>query len=172
MSLERAYFTTKMITDDAGTISCLAWPYGKPDRVGDVIDKGAFGAIDLPLPMLAFHDLKSPIGAWTSAIDSAEGLHLSGQMLVGEVALASECHALVKKGGLRAVSVGFITKKAKARKGGGRTISEAELIECSMVPIGMHPGARVISAKTVIEAITIAEAIHRATAALYAGTKR
>lgn len=169
-ALDRAYFTTKIIADDAGVVSCLAWPYGKPDRVGDVIEKGAFGDIDLPLPMLAFHDMKSPIGAWSQATDKADGLHLSGKILVGKVAMATECHELVMSGGIRAVSVGFITKKAKPRKGGGRTISEAELIECSMVPVGMHPGARLTSAKSVIEALAIAQAINRATAALTAGT--
>jgi uncharacterized protein len=162
--MERIYFQTKFLSDDAGAVSCLAWPYGKPDRIGDVIEKGAFGAIDLPLPMLAFHDQKSPVGSWTEATDSDDGLHLKGQILVNQVSLASEVQALVKSGGIRAVSVGFITKKSKPRKGGGRTILEAELIETSLVPVGMHPGARITSAKSVVEAIRLAEAINRASA--------
>ncbi|WP_398483561.1 HK97 family phage prohead protease [Tardiphaga sp.] len=170
--MERLYFTTKIVSDDAGSVSCLAWRYGKPDRIGDVVEKGAFGDIDLPLPMLAFHDLKSPIGAWSEAIEDDDGLHLRGRVLVGKVAMATECHELVMSGGIRAVSVGFITKKSKPRKGGGRTISQAELIECSMVPVGMHPDARLTSAKSVIEALAIAQAITRATAALTAGTKK
>jgi HK97 family phage prohead protease len=170
--MERLYFTTKIVSDDAGSVSCLAWRYGKPDRIGDVVEKGAFGDIDLPLPMLAFHDLKSPIGAWSEAIEDYDGLHLRGRVLVGKVAMATECHELVMSGGIRAVSVGFITKKSKPRKGGGRTISQAELIECSMVPVGMHPDARLTSAKSVIEALAIAQAITRATAALTAGTKK
>ncbi len=167
--MDRLYYTTKIAFDDAGAVSCLAWPYGNPDRVGDVIEKGAFGTIDLPLPMLACHDLKSPIGAWHEARDTDEGLHLTGKLLIEEVTLAREVHALIKSGGMNAVSIGFITKKAKPRKGGGRTISQAELIECSAVPIGMHPGARFTTAKSVVQAIRLAEAINRATAALTKG---
>ena len=172
MTMERTYFTTKMNVDDAGAVSCLAWPYGKPDRVGDIVEKGAFGNIDLPLPMLAYHDLKSPIGAWSTAMDGDDGLHLSGKILVGKVVAATETHELVMSGGIRAVSVGFVTKKSKPRKGGGRVISEAELVECSLVAVGMNAGARLTSAKSFHQAIRFAEAIQRATAALTAGTKR
>ena len=28
--------------DEAGQIEGLAWPFGSPDRVGDMIEKGAF----------------------------------------------------------------------------------------------------------------------------------
>lgn len=164
--MDRLYYTTKIAVDDAGAVSCLAWPWGKPDRVGDVIEKGAFGAIDLPLPMLAFHDMKSPIGAWHQADDRADGLYLAGRMEVGEVAMAREVHALVKSGGVRAVSIGFRTIKASPRKGGGRIISKAELIECSAVPIGMHPDAKFKDARTVLTAIRLSEAINRATAQL------
>jgi HK97 family phage prohead protease len=132
--------------------------------MGDEIIKGAFGTVDLPLSMLAFHDMKSPIGQWHQADDREDGLHLTGKMEIDHVPMAREVHALVKSGGLRAVSIGFITKKAKPRKGGGRIISEAELVECSAVPIGMHPGSRFTSAKSVIEALRLSEAINRATA--------
>lgn len=162
--MERLYYSTKIALGDEGAVSCLAWPYGQPDRVGDVIEKGAFGTIDLPLSMLAFHDMKSPIGQWHQADDRDDGLHLTGKMEIGAVSMAREVHALVKSGGVRAVSIGFITRKSKPRKGGGRIISEAELIECSAVPIGMHPGSRFTSAKSVVEAIRLAEALNRATA--------
>lgn len=169
--MDRLYFTTKIITGDKGAVSCLAWPYGKPDRVGDVIEKGAFGDIDLPLPMLAHHDLKSPVGAWGGAEDREDGLYLNGKVLVDDVPLAAQCYALAKSGALRGVSVGFLPKKSKSRPGGGRLISKAELIECSLVTVGMHPGARLTSAKSVIEALAIAQAITRATVALTSGTK-
>lgn len=162
--MDRLYYTTKIAIDDAGSVSCLAWPYGSADRVGDVIEKGAFGTIDLPIPMLAFHDMKSPIGAWHKADDRDDGLHLTGKMLIGSVAMANEVFALVKDGGVRCVSIGFVTKQSKPRKGGGRIISKAELIECSAVPVGMHPGARFTSAKSIASALQLAMAINRATA--------
>lgn len=162
--MDRVFFTTKFAVEDTGAVACMAWAWGKPDRVGDVIEKSAFGAIDLPLPMLAFHDLKSPIGAWHQAEGRDDGLHLSGKMEIEHVALAREVHALVKSGGVRRVSIGFRTIKATPRRGGGRIISRAELIECSAVPVGMHPDARITSAKSVAQALRIAESINRAAA--------
>ncbi len=82
------------------------------------------------------------------------------------MARAREVQALVKAGAVRGISIGFITKKAKARAGGGRVISQLELFEASLVTIPMHPAARVTSAKSLVEALAIAEAINRATAAL------
>ena len=66
--------------------------------------------------MLAFHDLKSPVGAWSEATETDAGLHLKGSILVGQVALASEIHALVKSGGIRAVSIGIIIQKSESAK--------------------------------------------------------
>ncbi|TPW30314.1 HK97 family phage prohead protease, partial [Martelella alba] len=41
--MERFFIETKLaITDDSGAIEGLAWPFGTPDRIGDVIEKGAF----------------------------------------------------------------------------------------------------------------------------------
>lgn len=164
--MDRLHFTTKFMADEAGAVSCRAWQWNHADRIGDQIEKTAFGNIDLPLPMLAFHDLKSSIGAWHEAKIDDEGLHLSGKILVGKVALADEIHSLIMEGGIRAVSIGFITHKATPRKGGGRTIHKAELIECSAVPVGLHPGARFTAAKSVVEALRLAQAINRATAQL------
>ncbi len=40
--MDRLEFKSVLTVDDAGTISGVAWPFGTPDRVGDVIDRGAF----------------------------------------------------------------------------------------------------------------------------------
>ena len=38
--------------DDTGTVTGVAWPFGSPDSVGDVIEKGAFAfAKSLPMVM-------------------------------------------------------------------------------------------------------------------------
>jgi HK97 family phage prohead protease len=162
----RIEFKAKLAVDDAGAITALAWPFAKPDRIGDVITKGAFAKASLPIPMLFGHDFNDPVGAWHTATEDAEGLRLSGNMLVDEVPRAREVRALVRAGAVPGISIGFITKKSVPRKGGGRTISELELLEASLVTIPLHPGARITSAKSAIAAISIAEAINRATAAL------
>jgi len=163
-------FKAKLSMDDAGLITAMAWPFAKPDRVGDMISKGAFAKAAMPIPMLFGHDFNDPIGAWDSAIEKEDGLHLSGKMLVDDLQRAREVRALVKAGAVPGISIGMIVKKSKPRAGGGRTISDLELLEASLVTIPMHPGARITSAKSAIQAITLAEAINRATAALTTGT--
>ncbi|TPW27789.1 HK97 family phage prohead protease, partial [Martelella alba] len=139
--MDRFFIETKLaVTDDSGAIEGLAWPFGTPDRIGDVIEKGAFAGASLPLPMLFAHDHGDPIGTWTEAHEEAEGFRVKGALLVNEVARAREVHALVRSGAVRGLSVGFVAKKAAPRKGGGRTISALDLIEVSLVTIPMHPG--------------------------------
>lgn len=154
--------------DDAGTLTGLAWPFGTPDRVGDMIEPGAFKSASLPIPMLFGHDQNDPVGVWTEATETKAGLTVKGKLLVEDVQRAREVMALVKAGAVRGLSIGFVTRKAMPRKG-GRTITNLELLEASLVAIPMHPGARITSAKSAIQALEIADAINRATAHL---TKR
>lgn len=164
--MERLFFETKIGVTDTGELTGVAWPFGTADRVGDIIEKGAFANAPLPLPMLFGHDLNDPIGVWTSATEDTAGLQVKGTLLIKDVARAREVHALVISGAAKGLSVGFLKKEFVTRKGGGRTISKLELIEISIVTIGMHPGARVTSAKSAIHAIAMAEAINRAAAQL------
>ena len=166
--MDRVFVETKIIGDDAGAISGLAWKFGTPDRIGDWIEPGAFKGAKMPLPMLFGHDMNDPVGTWDSAVEKADGLHIAGKLLVDDVARAREVRALVKSGAVRGLSIGFITKKASARTGGGRTIRSLELLEASLVTIPMHAGARVTSAKSAIDAIAIAAALNRAAAQLAA----
>lgn len=163
--MDRIILETKIIADDdTGAVEALAWPFGSPDRIGDVIEKGAFASAKLPIPMLFGHDQNEPLGVWTEGVEAEDGLRLKGRMLVDEVTRAREVRALVKAGAVTGISIGFITRKAISRKGGGRTIKELELLEASFVAIPMHPGARVTSAKDAVTALAIAAAINRAAA--------
>ncbi len=164
--MERAFIETKVLADESGLISGLAWKFGAPDRIGDWIEPGAFKGLKLPLPMLFGHDLNDPVGAWDRIEEKADGLHVSGRLLVDEVARAREVRALVKAGAVRGLSIGFVTKKATARTGGGRTIKVLELFEVSLVSAPMHPGAKVTSAKSAAGALALADIIRRADAAI------
>lgn len=159
---EHAFFETKVAAGEDGAIEGIAWPFGTPDRVGDVIVKGAFASAQVPLPMLFGHDANDPLGSWTAAAETDEGLVLKGRLLVAEVARAREVSALVKAGAVRGLSIGFITRKATTRPDGGRTITDLELVEASLVAVPMHAGARVTSAKAGILAIRLADALNRA----------
>lgn len=162
--MDRLFIETKILGTDDGTISGLAWKFGAPDRVGDWIEPGAFKGVKMPIPLLFGHDMNDPIGTWDMAEEKADGLHLTGKLLVDEVARAREVRALVKCGAVRGLSIGFITRKAGVRPGGGRSIKSLELLEASLVTIPMHPGAKVTSAKSAVQALQLVTAINRAAA--------
>lgn len=165
--MDRVYIETKLDTGDDGAIEGKAWDFGKPDRVGDMIEPGAFKGVALPLPMLFGHDQNDPVGVWTEMAEAKGGLMLKGRLLVEDVARAREVRALVRSGAVRGLSIGFQTIKAAARQG-GRTIKALDLLEVSLVTLPMHPGARVTSAKSAVEALRVAEAITRAAAQIAA----
>jgi HK97 family phage prohead protease len=148
--------------DDTGAITGMAWPFGSPDRMGDEILPGAFKGAKAPLPLLAFHRPDDPVGVWEAITETPKGLAVSGRLLVDDLPRAREVRALVKSGAVTGLSIGFMTKSASARRGGGRTIRAVELVEISLVSVPAHPGARVSSAKSAEQAIALAEAINRA----------
>jgi len=108
--------------------------------------------------------MNDPVGTWDHAEEKSDGLHVTGKLLVDEVVRAREVLALVNSGAVRGLSLGFITKSAAPRKGGGRLIKSLEWLEASLVTIPMHAGARVVSAKSAVQALQLAAAINRATA--------
>jgi HK97 family phage prohead protease len=167
--MDRLFLETKVLADDAGAIAGIAWKFGTPDRIGDVIEPGAFKGAKLPMPMLFGHDVNDPVGTWVAADEKADGLYLKGQLLVEDLPRAREVRALVRAGAVKGISIGFITKKAKALAGGGRSISQIELLEASLVTLPMHPGARVTSAKSAVAALQLVASLNRAALALSKG---
>ena len=143
---ERLEFKAALSISDAGEITGTAWPFGSADRVGDIIQKNAFNA-PARLPMLFAHDQAQAIGVWDSVTETDQGLQVKGRLLIDDVARAREVRALVREGAVTGLSIGFVTKKAAARRGGGRTITALDLHEISIVPVPSHPGARIVTAK-------------------------
>lgn len=162
--MDRLFFETKMMADDAGSISGIAWNFKSGDRIGDWINPGAFKGVKLPIPMLFGHDMNDPIGTWDTSVEKSGALHVTGKLLVDDIPRAREVRALVKSGAVRGISMGFAIGKAVARAGGGRTIQSLELLEMSLVTIPMHPGAQVTAAKSAVQALMLAAAINRAAA--------
>jgi HK97 family phage major capsid protein/HK97 family phage prohead protease len=147
--MDKFEFKAALSVDEAGTVTGTAWPFGSADRVGDIITKGAFTAPST-LPMLFAHDQAQAIGVWDSITETSDGLTVKGRLLIDDVARAREVRALVREGAVTGLSIGFVTKQAQSRRGGGRTISALDLHEISIVPVPSHPGARIISAKSAI----------------------
>jgi HK97 family phage prohead protease len=162
----RVEIKATIAVDDTGLITGLAWPFGSPDRAGDVMEPGAFAGAKAPLPMLFGHDPNDVVGAWTAITEDAVGLHVTGRLLIDDIARAREVRAMVQAGAVTGLSIGFIARKAAPRRGGGRTIAVVDLAEISLVSVPCHPGARVTGAKSAAAAIRLADAINRAAAAL------
>lgn len=144
---DRLEFKAALTVTEAGEVTGTAWPFGSPDRVGDVIEKGAFTG-PATLPMLFSHDQAQVIGVWDEIAESDAGLTVKGRLLVDDVERAREVRAMVKAGAVSGLSIGFVTKDAK-RHAKGRTISALELHEISIVAVPAHPGARITSIKSV-----------------------
>lgn len=144
---ERLEIKAALAIDETGVITGTAWDYSTPDRVGDVIVKGAVGD-HTRLPMLFAHDQAQAIGVWESITETDAGLTVKGRLLVDDVVRAREVRALVQAGAVSGLSIGFVSQKATARARGGRTISKLDLHEISIVAVPCHPGATITTMKT------------------------
>jgi len=143
---ERLEIKAALEVNDAGEITGIAWPFGTPDRVGDVIEKGAFTALPGTLPMLFAHDQAQVIGVWDSFEATEDGLTVKGRMLIDDVERAREVRAMIRAKAVSGLSIGFVTKQAE-RTAKGRTIRALDLHEVSVVAVPCHPGAQITTIK-------------------------
>lgn len=145
---ERLEFKAAFTSDEAGEITGKAWDFNSPDRVGDVIEPSALaGMVGKTFPLLFAHDQAQVLGPITIESFADNALNVVGKMLVDDVARAREVRSLVKSGAITGLSIGFITRKAMPRKGGGRTIQSLDLAEISLVAVPAHNGARITNVK-------------------------
>lgn len=142
---ERLEIKAALTVDDTGSITGIAWPFGSPDRVGDVIEKGAFASPEV-LPMLFAHDQGQVIGVWDEISETPDGLTVRGRLLVDDVERAREVRAMIRTKAVSGLSIGFRTKASKPRQR-GRTITALDLHEISVVAVPSHPGAQITSIK-------------------------
>ena len=160
--MDRLEFKSVLTVDDAGTISGVAWPFGTPDRVGDVIHRGAFATAPALVPMLHEHDTKQTVGVWDAIAEAPDGLHVKGRLLISDVQRAREVHALIKAGAITGLSIGFNNAVSTPRQPRGRNIKSLALHEISLVAVPCHSGARITSAKSAHAVSSIVEALARA----------
>lgn len=161
--MERLELKSNLAVDDKGTISGAAWLWGTPDRVGDIITKGAVSVVTDDLPMLFKHDVGQPIGLWNEVKQTDAGLEVKGRLFVQESDRAKAVRGMIQSGLVSGLSIGFRTKEA-SRRGSNRVISALDLVEISVVPNPSHPRARITSAKDELSALS--EMLDRAIKAL------
>jgi HK97 family phage major capsid protein/HK97 family phage prohead protease len=138
----------QLTVSDTGIITGLAWPFATPDRVGDVITKGAISSPST-LPMLFGHDQSQVIGVWDDITETDEGLTVKGRLLIDDVERAREVRAMIQAKAVTGLSIGFVTTKA-TRNPKGRNITGLTLHEISVVAVPCHPGALITTIKSSI----------------------
>ena len=154
--MDRANFEVKFSNADTGIIKGFAATYGgEPDAVGDVIAPGAFinslariATEGRKLKILRAHDQNKPIGQWTSLTDTPSGLMVEGKLTLDNTD-GADAYALIKDGTIDALSIGYAVIASEPRSGGGRTLTEIELVEISVVTFGANKSARITDVKGV-----------------------
>jgi HK97 family phage prohead protease len=119
---------------------------GSVDRMGDIIEPDAWELRNFKTnPVALFsHNPEFPIGTWQDV--AVHRGQLTGRLELMEPVSERlrELHAAVNAGVLRAVSVGFHSRKFEPIEGskvGGLRFLEAELVECSLVSVPANPNA-------------------------------
>lgn len=140
----------KAAEDSIGVFSGIA-STSDIDRGGDVIKAGAFGDVKIKnIPMLWAHDMRAVIGGWKSIDTSGNQIKVEGELNL-DVPLGAQTYALLSKGHVNGLSVGFMIKPGGAaydEKTGIRKITAGELIEISVVPVPANTKARIKRVKS------------------------
>lgn len=131
----------KSVGED-GTFEGLLSVYNVVDLGNDLVEPGAFtktihenkGVV----PMLWQHDTKSPIGL-LHMTDTAKGLAVRGELEL-EVSQAREAYALMKRGIVKGLSIGYKAIKENVT-GNIRRLREVRVFEGSVVTFPMNESA-------------------------------
>ena len=128
-----------------GRLAGYAAIFDIPDRGGDIVRRGAFGAgAGAGIPLLWQHGADRPVGRLLRAEEDRRGLRILAQFAAGSRG-AAEAAALVRGGALTGLSFGYRTRKARRdRVRGLRELLSVELVEVSLVTFPMQPLARVV----------------------------
>lgn len=149
-------FETKAENDSVAAFTGVA-STSDVDSDNDIIAAGAFDPIKVKssgepdVLMLRDHDRTQIVGGWKSFKQQGSQLVVEGELCLA-VEKARETYALLKRGFLSGLSVGFRIPSRDAikvdQKNGRRTITKATLMECSIVAMPANNGARVTGVKS------------------------
>ena len=140
--------TPEVVSVD-GTIKGYASLFGLRDQGGDIVQPGAFAASlqsGRGVAMLWQHDPTRPIGIWTKVIEDEKGLYVEGELFL-ETQAGKEAHVLLKRGGIKGLSIGYKTRRSK-KTADGRLLYEVDLFEISLVTFPMLAEASVSDVKS------------------------
>jgi HK97 family phage prohead protease len=159
--LETATFSIELrdVGGDGRTLTGLIVPYGEtttdsPYQGGERFLPGSFRKAvqefrsrkqqtKRPLHLFRAHDHNRAIGLGTQLEETPEGL--VGEFRLGRTPYADEALLEYREGLLGAMSVGFQAIQDRRGTDGAREITEASILEASLLPMGAYPGAKVLS---------------------------
>jgi uncharacterized protein len=144
----KCHFELKSISSE-GTFVGLGAVYGNVDLGNDMILPGAFTKTLAEkggqVPLLMGHDSRTPIGL-ARVTDSPQGLMVRGELVL-EADGSRSAYALLKKGVIKGLSIGYDSLKSHMDNG-VRKLTELKLWEISLTPFPMNPEAMITSVKS------------------------
>lgn len=150
IAAENLEIKAEVSIDDTGAVTGIAWPFGSPDSVGDVIEKGTI-AFANSVPMVMEHDQQKVVGVWETYTETDNGLEVKGRLFVEGIGPARDAHRQLKAGKIGGLSIGFRHTGFDPRAAGGRVFKSITVNEISLCRRPVHPGARVNVVKSIIE---------------------
>ena len=153
--------------DAKGIFTGYASVFGGVDTFGDTIVKGAFKDTlkdrTRPVRMFNSHNPGRPIGIWLQLEEDKTGLSARGE-LTPDNTDAMNVYASMKHGALDGLSIGFRipTGGGEDIDGGGRRLTQIDLVEISPVSMPSDDDARIGSIKSIAEEIRTIQTIRDA----------
>jgi len=133
----------KSSTSNEVVITGYASVYNIKDYHNDLIAKGAFAsASHQNVKFLWQHDSKKPIGIIKHLSEDDHGLKMEA-VINNKVKAGREAIELIKQGAIDGLSIGFYIKNSVYNEVKQRVITEAELLEISIVTFPANQSARI-----------------------------
>lgn len=149
-------FKADTVSED-GTFKGYASVFGNVDSYKEIVEAGAFAQAlkdrrkEGPVPILWQHDSTQPIGGDENLSEDDHGLKADGFLLVNEIPMARQAHALLKRGVVKGLSIGYMVERDSFNeKTGVRTLHQLALHEYSIVTFPANTLATVESVKHVV----------------------
>ncbi|PRA89063.1 phage major capsid protein [Ochrobactrum sp. MYb29] len=148
--MEKIEIKADVSIDDAGTVTGIAWPFGKPDSIGDLIEPTAFKFAP-EIPMLVEHDGGQVVGVWKSYAVTDKGLEVKGRLFLEGSEPARTARQHLKARNMSGLSIGYMNNGFKARPEGGRVLTDITVAEISLCRRPIHPNAGIIEVKSAVD---------------------
>lgn len=141
--------------DDAGHIEGYGAVFSTPDSAGEIFHPKAFDGVLkerdlLPVPMRFEH--QQTIGTWDEIRADSKGLYVAGEVIL-DADGARGAYALVRKGAVRGLSIGFIPDfDTMSFEGDTRTVKNVKRLgEVSLVTVPANRNTKISQVRALLD---------------------